>query len=112
MRRSRGEHDIRINRFSAWPPFLCVSASKSWPLVILPSEVGALALPFPLFPLSRFSPLLFRAEAALFVAADAAVRVEAFQYEFRGGRPHRIRLIRAQAQVFHLLHQALNAAEL
>src|ERR1700683_3775911 len=97
---------------------LCVSAalrqihSLDPTLVILPSEVRPLALALFLVPLPRLPPLLFGAESPLLVAADPPVCMQPFQHELRRRRPHRIRLIRAQAQILHLLHQSLDAAEL
>src|ERR1700722_284573 len=93
---------------------LRVSASNSSPnpLVILPSKVRPLAFALFVVPLPGLPSLLFRSESPLFVAADPSVRVQPLEHELRRGRPYRVRLIRAQAQILHLLHQPLDAAEL
>src|SRR5215471_5517230 len=77
------------------------------PLVVLPAHVGALGLGFGLLPL-----LLFRAKTALFIAADAPVRVEPFENELRGSSANRIRFVYPDPQSLSLFHQALNACQL
>ena len=60
----------------------------------------------------RLAAARLRGEAGLFVAADAAVRVQAFQDELGRAGAHGVRLARAQAQLLGLFHQTLNLSQL
>src|SRR5579871_4878306 len=51
-------------------------------------------------------------ESHFFIAADAAMSIQAFQNEFSRGRTDRIRLARPQAQSGGLFHEALNTRQL
>src|ERR1035438_7542569 len=87
--------------------------------VIAAAEVGTLALA--LFALLGFAlavarlarlGFVFGGEAALFVAADAAVGVEPFEDELGGGGAHAIGLVFGEAERLRLLHEALNGVQL
>src|SRR5579864_551075 len=64
------------------------------------------------FALRNIAPALSGDESQLFVAADAAMGVQAFENKFRGGGSHGIRLARAESQGAQLVHQALDAGKL
>src|ERR1035438_5250479 len=87
--------------------------------VIAAAEVGTLALA--LFALLGFAlavarlaglGFVFGGEAALFVAADAAVGVEPFEDELGGGGAHAIGLVFGEAERLGFLHQALYGVQL
>src|ERR1035438_3003335 len=87
--------------------------------VIAAAEVGTLSLAlfaFVAFALAvaRFAGLgsVFGGEAAFFVAADAAVGVEAFEDELGGGGAHASGLVFGEAERLGLLHEALYGVQL
>src|ERR1035437_6836011 len=87
--------------------------------VVAAAEVGTLALA--LFAVVRFALALarvagvgfvFAGEAAVFVAADAAVGVEPFEDELGGGGARAYGLVFGEAERPGLLHQTLNGIQL
>src|ERR1051326_5071384 len=97
-------------RFTLAPrPGVCASISRPEAAsVVLPPEIRPLAA----FGFAGGGALLLGAEAALFIAADAAMGMQPFEDEFGRPCPHRVRLIRAQTQGGGLFHQPLNARKL
>src|ERR1035438_205730 len=87
--------------------------------VIAAAEVGTLALA--LFALLGFAlavarlaglGFVFGGEAALFVAADAAVGVQPFENKLGGGGAHAIGLVFGEAERLGFLHEALYGVQL
>src|ERR1039458_2022885 len=87
--------------------------------VIAAAEVGTLSLALFAFlaialAVARFAGLgfVFGGEAALFVAADAAVGVQPFENKLGGGGAHAIGLVFGEAERLGFLHQALYGVQL
>src|ERR1035438_6287323 len=87
--------------------------------VIAAAEVGTLSLALRAFvafgvAVARFAGLgpVFGGVAAFFIAADAAVGVEAFEDELGGGGAHAIGLVFGEAERLGLLHEALYGVQL